>query len=332
MVYMGEGWLTTWAILGGFLLDLLIGDPPWFYHPVRLIGLLISGLEKALRQVLPATRKGERAGGVLLVLGTLLVTGACSWGLIDLARRLGRPAFFLVQLLMTCSLLAARSLREESAKVYQKLETGDLEGARRAVSMIVGRDTDRLTEEGVAKASVETIAENCSDGEIAPLFYLILGGPVLGWLYKAVNTMDSMVGYKNDRYRFFGTAAARLDDLMNFLPARLAGAIMAFCAPAVGLDGRGARRIFLRDRKKHQSPNSGQTEAAMAGALGVQLAGNASYFGKPVRKPTIGDPLRRVEKEDINRANCLMLFTSFVCLVLLLGVRGLVQLAAPIWI
>ena len=187
--------------------------------------------------------------------------------------------------------------------------------------MIVGRDTRELTEEGVTKAAVETVAENTSDGVVAPLMFLAIGGPVAGWMYKAVNTMDSMVGYRNDRYRYFGTAAARLDDVLNFLPARLSGILMVLCANAAGLDSRNAWRIFRRDRKRHASPNSAQTEAAMAGALRIQLAGDASYFGKVVKKPTLGDPIRKVEAEDIRRANRLMFLSVLPAVVVLLGMR-----------
>lgn len=321
---MSRPYMTTLAILLGCGLDLLFGDPHLPCHPVRLIGLLISGLEKALRGICPKSRGGERAAGVLLVILTAGATGLAAFGLLRLAEMSGAAVLFILEALMSCSLLAARSLRDESMKVYRELRKGDLAGARKAVSMIVGRDTENLTEEGVTKAAVETVAENTSDGVTAPLFYLVLGGPVLGWIYKAVNTMDSMVGYKNDRYRYFGTAAARLDDVLNFLPARLSGILMALCACLCGLDSGNAFRIFRRDRLNHASPNSAQTEAAMAGALRVQLAGDAYYFGKLVKKKTIGDPDRRVEPEDIRRADRLMLITSAVSAGIFLLVRSFV--------
>ena len=317
---------TTLAILAGCALDLLVGDPHWFYHPVRLIGLLISGLEKGLRACFPKTKRVERAAGSLLVVLTLAATGAASAGILSLARLCGPGVLFLMNVLMSASLLAGRSLRDESMKVYWRLKEGDLEGARKAVSMIVGRDTQCLTAEGVTKAAVETVAENASDGVIAPLFYLVLGGPVLGWIYKAVNTMDSMVGYRNDRYLYFGTAAARLDDVLNYLPSRLSGLAMVLSAGPAGLDRANAWRIFRRDSRKHASPNSAQTESAMAGALRVQLAGDASYFGKLVKKPFIGDSLRRIEPEDIRRANRLMFLSAGLCMVVLLGGRVLFDL------
>ncbi len=295
------------ALLLGCLLDLLLGDPHWAPHPVRAMGRLIAGLEKPLRRAFPKTPGGERAAGAALVLLVVSVSALTAWGVLFLAGRLSTVLAFVLESLMCYQCLAARSLRDESMRVYRALKAGTLEEARQAVSMIVGRDTERLDEEGVAKAAVETVAENASDGVIAPLLYLALGGGVLGIAYKAINTMDSMVGYKNERFLHYGRCAARLDDAANFLPARLSGVLLCLAAPLVGLNGRNAWRIFRRDRLCHKSPNSAHTEAAAAGALGVRLAGSAYYFGKLVEKPTIGDPLRRVEAEDIPRVNRLML-------------------------
>ena len=307
----------------GFCLDLLAGDPHWLYHPVRLIGRLIEVLEKYLRPAFPSTKRGERTAGVILALAVMAAATAVTAGICILADRV-YPYFGTgIRALLCYWLFAVRSLRDESMKVYDALAGHDLDQARTAVSMIVGRDTQSLREEGVAKAAVETVAENTSDGVIAPLFYMVIGGPVLGWLYKSVNTMDSMIGYKNEKYQYFGTFAAKLDDVLNFIPARLSALLMiAVCAPA-GLDGREGWRIFRRDRYNHASPNSAQTESVMAGALHVQLAGDAYYFGKLVRKKTIGDPVRPVEAEDIRRANRLLYFTSAAGLIVFLLVRAL---------
>ena len=221
-------------------------------------------------------------------------------------------------------ILATKSLKVESDRVYIALKDKGLEAGRKAVSMIVGRDTQNLTEEGVTKAAVETVAENTSDGVIAPLFYMLIGGAVLGFTYKAINTMDSMVGYKNDRYQWFGTAAAKLDDVVNFIPARVSAVLMIAASYLTGMDGKNAARIFRRDRFNHKSPNSAQTEAVMAGALDVQLAGDAWYFGKLHKKPTIGDPVREMELLDIRRSHKLLYGTAMLGLILGIILRILV--------
>ncbi len=308
------------ALALGFCLDLLLGDPHWAPHPVRLIGWLIAALEKALRQIFPDTKNGLLTAGVFLVILVLGLSAGCTVLLLWLCTLVSPWLAFAVEVILSYQLLAARALRDESMKVCRCLEAGDLPGGRHAVSMIVGRDTDRLDETGVAKAAVETVAENASDGVIAPLIFLAIGGAPLGMLYKAANTMDSMVGYKNDRYLYFGRCAARLDDVLNFIPARLAGALMCLAAPFAGLDEKDAWRIFLRDRKNHKSPNSAHTEAAAAGALHVQLAGSNYYFGKLVDKPTIGDDLRPVEPADIRRVNRLMLAASALGAILFCAV------------
>ncbi|MGI5966862.1 MULTISPECIES: adenosylcobinamide-phosphate synthase CbiB [Anaerotruncus] len=300
----------------GFLLDLLFGDPHWLPHPVRLIGWLIEKLEKLLRAVFPKTKTGERIGGTLLVVLVVMVSGAASWGLLYLAREFGgKPAAFLLEAFMCYQLLAVHALYAESMNVRRALQKADLAAARQAVSMIVGRDTERLSPIQVTKAAIETVAENTSDGVVAPLFFLMLGGAPLGFCYKAVNTLDSMIGYKNEEYRYFGTFAARLDDAANFFPARISALLMIVAAAFLGLDSPGAARIWMRDRQKHASPNSAQTEAACAGALGVQLAGSARYGGVLYEKPTIGDDLRPPVADDIRKANWLMAGTSFLALV-----------------
>ena len=319
-------WLTLAALLTGYVLDLIFGDPRQIYHPIRIIGNLIAVLEKGIRKVFPKTSRGELAGGTVLVVLVVLICTAVPAALLGLAAWIHPVVYWLLASFWCWQILATKSLKTESMKVYAPLKEGDLPAARRAVAMIVGRDTERLTEEGVAKAAVETVAENTSDGIVAPLIFLALGGPALGFFYKAVNTMDSMVGYKNERYLYFGRTAARLDDVLNFLPSRISAWLMILAAAFLGMDGKNAKRIYLRDRKNHASPNSAQTEAVMAGALRVQLAGDAWYFGELYKKPTIGDPFRAVEPEDIVRANRLMYLTSALALAVCVILRAVICL------
>ena len=309
--------------LCGFFLDLLLGDPAWMPHPVVLMGKGISFLEKHFRPEFPETPRGEYRAGLCLVLSLTLDTLFGSCLLLWLAGKVHPWLQYALMILWSWQVLAIKGLRTESMRVYDRLRNGTIEEARAAVSRIVGRDTQALSEEGVTKAAVETVAENFSDGVIAPLFYLLIGGPPLALCYKAINTMDSMIGYKNERYLHFGRAAARLDDGANYLPSRLSALLLILAAFLGGEDGRAARRIWRRDRRNHASPNSAQTEAAMAGALGVELAGPANYFGQYYDKPTIGDPLRPIQPEDIPRANRLMVLGSFLGLLLLGGLRFL---------
>ncbi len=305
---MQEHLLT--ALTAGFILDFILGDPEGLWHPVQGIGSVISFLEKSIRKVFPKTRTGERIGGALLVVLTLAVSVSVPGILLLAAGRISPVLLFLAEVLFTWQMLAVKSLQKESCRVYDALEQEGLPAGRKAVSRIVGRDTERLTEDGVIKAAVETVAENTSDGVVAPLFYLFLAGPLGGFFYKAVNTMDSMVGYQNERYQYFGTAAARLDDVMNWIPARLSALFMMVSALPCGYSVREAWRIYRRDRRNHKSPNAAQTEAVMAGALGIRLAGDAWYFGKRYPKPFIGDASRPVEREDILRAGRLEYATA----------------------
>ena len=308
------------ALVIGFCIDLLVGDPHGFPHPVVLIGKCISVLERGLRCICPKTPSGERAAGAILWGAVVIVSTAVPALLLWLSGLVSPWLRLALESVMCWQILAVKSLRDESMKVYDALESGDLAASRHAVSMIVGRDTDRLDDAAVTRAAVETVAENTSDGVTAPLLFLALGGLPLGMVYKAVNTMDSMVGYRNERYRWFGTAAARLDDVLNWIPARLSGLMMCLAAALLpGCSGRRALRVFFRDRRKHSSPNSAHTEAACAGALGVQLAGDAWYFGKKVSKPTIGDGLRPVERADVARACRLMYVTELLTLAAVLG-------------
>lgn len=321
------------VVVIGFVLDLIFGDPQGLWHPVMGIGSIISKTEKRLWKIgkLGEEREADKgkklaAGGVLAVVTVVLSVGIPAV-LLGAAERFSHPFRLFLEAFMCYRLLAVKSLRTESKKVYDALKEGDVEKARKAVSMIVGRDTDRLDEEGITKAAIETVAENTSDGSIAPLLFMFLFGGLGGFLYKAVNTMDSMVGYKNDRYLYFGRAAARMDDVLNFLPARISAWAMIGAAFFLGMDWKNAVFIYKRDRFCHTSPNSAQTEAACAGALGVQLAGDAWYFGKLHRKPTIGDKKRTVEAEDIMRANRLLYGTSIIVLfggiLVLSGLGGL---------
>lgn len=308
--------ISLMACIAGFLLDFLFGDPVWLYHPVRVIGNFISFGEKTLRRLFPKTPGGELAAGTVL----WFLTAGLSF-LIPSAVLLGaqmiHPALrFLVESFWCYQILAARCLVKESGKVYDRLKENDLPGARKAVSMIVGRDTENLTYEGVTKAAVETVAENTSDGVTAPLLFLLLGGAPLGFLYKAVNTMDSMLGYKNEKYLYFGRFPARMDDVFNYIPSRITALLMTAAAFLTGMDGKNAWKIYLRDRRKHSSPNAAQTEAVCAGALRVRLAGDAVYFGKLYKKEYLGDSLRPVEPEDIRRAGKLMYVTAALVLVL----------------
>ena len=315
--------MTVWAVLGGFVLDALFGDPAWLPHPVVYMGKAISKLEKFLRPRLPKTPQGELLGGAIvafcLPVGTFLLTGLVCWGAARLHPRLG----LAVQMFWCGQALAARGLVQESTNVYKELKKPDLPGARKAVSRIVGRDTAELTAEGVTKAAVETVAENASDGVIAPLLYMLIGGAPLALTYKAINTMDSMLGYKNEKYLYFGRVPAKLDDVANYIPSRLAALLWVAAAAFTHNDAKGAWKIWRRDRRRHASPNSAQTESACAGALGVQLAGPAYYFGQYYPKLTIGDALRPIEPEDILRANRMMYVASSFALAWGCALRAL---------
>lgn len=311
----------TAACLIGFVADLILGERLPTISPAVLFGKLISWLEKPLRAIFPKSRVGERIGGTVLVVivcvvafvGSMLVLWAC-W--------LAHPiANLVVQAFAFYMIMATRGLRDASMKVYRALLDRDRDAARAAVGEIVGRDTDSLNPAGVTRATVETVAENTSDGAIAPLFYFLIGGAPLSLLYKAINTMDSMLGYRNERYRYFGTVAARLDDAANYIPARLSALLLVAASWILRLDARGAWSIWRRDARKHSSPNAGHPEAAVAGALGVQLGGDAYYFGELVHKERLGDPVRSIAASDILRANNLLYVSASLCCALGLAVR-----------
>ena len=312
----------------------MVGDPHNIPHPIVWIGKLIARLDRSLLGEIPAEKtdpgtrdkEKEHSKGVRMVTIVITLTAVLTAAIMIAAYRLSPVSGVIVEAILTCYLLAQTSLRRESMKVYRALKAGSLERARKAVSMIVGRDTAVLDETGVTKAAVETVAENFSDGVMAPMLYAAIGGPVLGLTYKAINTMDSMIGYKNDRYMWFGTAAARLDDAANYIPSRISALLLIAASEISGNDYDASRayRIWKRDRFKHKSPNAAQTESAAAGSLGLQLAGDAQYFGKVVHKPFIGDKTREIEPEDIIRINRLMTAASFLGFVLCLIVLFIV--------
>ena len=335
----------------GILLDQVIGDPYFLPHPIRAIGSLISYLErrllgsqtaesetdqenKPLESGLDRDVKKEKRKGILLWIIVELVVISVTFLIIFVSYRVNKYLGIGVEAILTCYILAARSLCRESMAVSRELEKKDIRAARKALSMIVGRDTAELEEEEIAKAAVETVAENTSDGVIAPLFYTAIGGPVLGFAYKAINTMDSMLGYRNERYENFGWLSAKADDVLNFIPSRLSAIFMILSAFVMGLfskvySGAGAYRIWKRDRLKHLSPNSAQTESVCAGALGIRLGGAHLYGGVMVEKPSIGDELRKTETADIKRANNLMFATEAVAAMIIFVILAVIFYIIP---
>ncbi len=311
---------STAALAAGFIIDCFIGDPHCIPHPVCFIGKMISFFEKTLRRIFRDTKNGQLLGGGIMTMLVLLISFLIPLTVLIVAYKINLWLGFMFEAIMCWQCIAAKSLKKESMMVYSDLMEDDIEKAKHSLSMIVGRDTEPLDKKGVIKAAVETVAENTSDGVVAPMMFLIFGGAA-GFLYKAVNTMDSMVGYKNERYLYFGRCSAKADDFLNYIPARVSAYMMIFASWLLGMDLKNAVKIHRRDSKKHSSPNSAQTESVCAGALGVKLAGDACYFGKLVKKPEIGDSLREIEIEDIKRANRLMYLTSVLALILCLAVK-----------
>lgn len=315
-----KGFILTLPMLIGFIIDIILGDPYSLPHPIRAIGTLISKLEKFVRSRFNNLRKG----GVFLAIAVLVISTLAPLLILIICYRINVILGIAIESVMCWQLVAARCLQKESMKVCRALEENDTEKARKAVSMIVGRDTDVLDEKGIIKAAVETVAENTSDGVTAPMMYISAGGAALGFLYKAVNTMDSMIGYKNEKYADIGRFAARLDDLLNYIPSRLTALAMILSAYLLRLDGKNAFHIWKRDRRKHASPNSAQTESVCAGALDIRLAGDAYYFGELHKKEFIGDDIRPPESEDIRRANRLMYCTSVIVLIISAAARAFI--------
>ncbi|MBR1444632.1 MAG: cobalamin biosynthesis protein CobD [Firmicutes bacterium] len=310
------------AVIIGFVADMFLGDPDSAYHPIRMIGKLTENGEKVIRKVMPKDKDGEIIGGALLWLFVCGVSSIVSVIIIKISYFASPYLGIAAESVICYFMIAASGLKKESMKVYEKTKINDIDGARKAVSRIVGRDTEKLDKEGIIKAAVETVAENLSDGVIAPIFYIVIFGSVGGVFYKAVNTLDSMVGYKNEKYLYFGRFSARADDVFNFLPSRISAFFMILAAFITGEDGNNAIRIFKRDRYNHASPNSAQTEAVCAGALRIRLAGNAYYFGKLYEKPYIGDGLEKIDDEAIVRANKLMYVASVMALLVMSAVRA----------
>lgn len=308
--------MTLGAIVAGFILDLIFGDPHWLPHPICLIGNLIGFLEKNLRRLLAPGKTALLLGGALMVVIVLSLSFAVPYAVLMLAEQVNPWLRFALETVMFYQIFATKCLRDESMKVYTALHNNDLEDARVKLSWIVGRDTKELTVEEVTKGAVETVAENTADGIIAPMFYMFIGGAPLAFLYKGINTMDSMVGYKNDKFLYFGSCAAKLDDVANFIPARITGILMILASYFLNMNAAGAWKIFWRDRYNHLSPNSAMTESVTAGALNIQLGGDHYYFGKLVHKDTIGDNIRPVVAEDIVAVNNLLYMTAVISLLL----------------
>lgn len=306
--------ILTAPLVISFIIDCLLGDPYKLPHPIRAIGNLISHLEKIIRKVMPDKL---RTGGIILALTVIVVSVCVPLAILIACYTINKWCGIIVEGIMCYYMIAPKCLKKESMKVYRAIKDGDTEKARYAVSMIVGRDTDVLDEKGIIKATVETVAENTSDGVTAPIIYMSLFGAVGGFFYKSVNTMDSMIGYKNEKYADIGRFSAKLDDVLNFLPSRITAVIMIVSAYILRLDGKNAYKIWKRDRHNHASPNSAQTESVCAGSLDVQLAGDAYYFGELHKKQFIGDDIRPIENEDIRHVNRLMYMSSVI--VLLLG-------------
>ena len=302
------------SIYTGYALDLIIGDPYSFPHPVRYIGKLISIVEKQIRKI-TSSDKGLKIAGFFL---WFIVVGA-TFGITTLVLQLfkfNKLAYFIVNTILIYTTLATKCLKDESVKIYKVLKTGDLEKSRIQLSYIVGRDTKNLNEKEIVRATVETVAENTVDGIIAPLFYGFIGGAPLAMAHKAVNTLDSTVGYKNDKYYYLGFASAKIDDIANYIPARLGVVLLSLGSLFAGFNFKDALKIGIRDRKNHKSPNCAFSEGAVAGALGIQLGGTNVYFGKEVYKPTIGDKTREIEIEDIVRTNKIMYSSSIISIII----------------
>lgn len=312
-------------VIIAYILDLILGDPQGYPHPVRIIGEFVSFLEEKLRRIYKGT-EGEKKAGIILCATVVLLTYGVVYALLFVISILGKYVVMAVSIFLIYTALATRSLDVEVRKVYKSLKDGDIDAARKHLSMIVSRETDRLDEKDIARAAIETVAENINDGIVAPIMYAVIGGAPLVLAYKAASTLDSMVGYKNEKYINFGWASAKLDDILNFIPARITGMLIPVAAWLLGYDGKNSFRIMLRDRLKHDSPNSAHGEAAVAGALGIKLGGTNYYFGRPENKPILGEGKRDIKAEHIIDAIKIMYITSLISLFFFLLVRFFIMM------
>ncbi|MDU4934366.1 MAG: adenosylcobinamide-phosphate synthase CbiB [Peptostreptococcaceae bacterium] len=301
------------SIYIGYITDLIVGDPYSFPHPVRYIGKLIRYVEKKVRKV-AKTDKDLKIGGFVLWFFTVIPTYLITYLIIKLSS-FNPYVFVFVNAFIIYTTLATKCLKDEAVKIYRVLKTGDLEQSRIQLSYIVGRDTEHLSEAEIIRATVETVAENTVDGIIAPMFFAFIGGAPLAMAYKAVNTLDSTVGYKNEKYLHIGFASAKIDDIANYIPARISVLLMSIGSLVLGYNYKNAANIAIRDRKNHKSPNCAFSEGAVAGALGIQLGGTNIYFGQEVYKPTIGDKDREIESDDIVKTNRIMYATSIASMI-----------------
>nr|WP_312985632.1 adenosylcobinamide-phosphate synthase CbiB [Clostridioides sp.] len=312
------------SIYFGYILDLIIGDPYSFPHPVKYIGKLIKTLEGFIRRAFK-TEGLLKFGGFILCIATVAITYIVTYLFVNIFK-FNYILYILVNGFVIYTTLATKCLKDEAIKVYNVLKTGDLEKSRIQLSYIVGRDTTELSEKEIIRATVETVAENTVDGIISPMFYAFVGGAPLAMAYKAINTLDSTVGYKNDKYLNLGIASAKLDDIVNYVPSRLSVLIMPIASMILGYNAKNSFRIGIRDRKNHKSPNCALSEGAVAGALGIQLGGTNVYFGKEVYKPTIGDNMTNINVENIVDTNRIMYMSSLVSLLIFTLVYTLIKL------
>ncbi|WP_350342821.1 adenosylcobinamide-phosphate synthase CbiB [Proteinivorax tanatarense] len=306
---MGSLWIA-------FVLDIFIGDPYWFYHPVRIMGKYIVVFEQTTRKFV-TSKEGLKIAGIFLTISTILLTYIISIFIVRGSAAINFYFYIFINIVLLWTAIAPKSLMMESMKVYYALKDKNINQARLYLSYIVGRDTTQLTEEEIAKGAIETVAENLSDGVIAPILYAFIGGAPLALTYKGINTLDSMVGYNNDKYKFFGWASAKTDDIANYLPARLTGVLIFLASILLKRDAKNSWRIMVRDNSSHLSPNAGFPEAAAAGALGIKLGGPCYYGNNLVKKPSMGDSLKSIEVYDIKRMNVLMYTSTFLMLIIL---------------